>query len=259
MTLKVSAIIACCLLTACAATDDKATVYVEPEKAVEVERPLKEKAKTLTELGLAYYKLGRYEYAEDNLRKSLAIDAKNAMTYQVMALIYVRRHLPEKAQFYFDKAMLLSPTDFNILTDYAVFLLGQQRTEEALLAFNKIIKAPFFKNKWVAYYYLGNEDLQKQQPKLAEIKFYQALQLKADYTPCLLAMAKIRVSKQDFMSARGFIERYLTAAGHTLAGLQQAIKIEQALGDKKMVEKYELELIRRYPFSQYAETLKRHY
>lgn len=220
-----------------------------------LERSNEDRAKSLTELGLAYYQLGKYNYAMENLQRSLTFDDKNSLTYQMIALIHVRQNLPDQAQLFFDKARLLAPKNYDVATDYAVFLYTEQRHREALTEFKRVIDAPFYKKKWVAYTYLGLYDLQNNQQKQAEIKFYNALKANENYSLALLEMAKIRYHKGNMMSARGFIERYFSAAGKTLEGLQLAIKIERSLQSQDMVEQYQLELKRAFPFSDAAEKL----
>ncbi len=235
------------LIVACSTTNDNNN-YIQPDEVV-VERSTKERAQTLADLGLAYYQLEKYTYALEYLKESLALDTHNAQTYQVIGLINMRQNLPEQAQISFAKALHVEPDNFDILTDYAVFLYGQERYAEALSTFKRIVKAPFYKRKWVAYTYLGLYDLKNGQKREAEKKFYYALKINENYAPALLEMAKIRYSKGEMMAARAFIERYFSNAGKTLEGLRLAIKVEQALQDDDMVEQYQLELKHAYPYA----------
>jgi len=239
------------LLIACSTTKEKPS-YVVPEKA-QLKRSDVDRAKSLTDLGLAYYQLGKYEYALENLKRALTIKKDNAVTYQIIALIKVRSHLPDEAERLFKKALRLAPSNFDIVTDYAVFLYDEKRFDEALIEFTRVKNAPFYKKKWVAYGYLGLYDLAAHQKRAAEIKFYQALKINKNYPLALLEMAKIRYKNSNFMSARAFIERYFANAGKTLESLKLAIKIEYKLQDESMVEQYQLELRRAYPFSDAAE------
>jgi len=239
------------LLIACSSTEEKPN-YDVPEK-VQLKRSDVDRAKSLTDLGLAYYQLGKYEYALENLKRALTIKKDNAVTYQIIALIKVRSHLPDEAERLFKKALKLAPNNFDIVTDYAVFLYDEGRHDGALIGFTRVKNAPFYKKKWVAYGYLGLYDLAAHKKRAAEIKFYQALKINKNYPLALLEMAKIRYEHSDFMSARAFIERYFANAGKTLDGLMLAIKIEHALQDETMVEQYQLELKRAYPFSDAVE------
>ena len=247
------------MITACSSAEEKEKIEYLPPEQVVLDRSAKDRAQTLTELGLAYYQLEKYNYAEENLERSLKLDKKNATTYQIFALIKQRSNEPDKAQHYFDKALKLEPDNFDIVTAYAVFLYEQERHKEALVELNRIVDAPFYKKKWVAYSYLGLYDLKNNQQKQAEIKFYKALQSDPTYTLALIEMAKIRYAKGEMMSARAYIERYLSSAGKTLTGLELAIKIETALQSYDMVEAYQLELTRAFPFSAAAEKIKQNY
>ncbi|MCK5870455.1 hypothetical protein BMR07_11140 [Methylococcaceae bacterium CS1] len=243
------------LVTACATGEAEKIAYIPPEKVV-LDRSAKDRAQTLTELGLAYYQLEKYNYALENLQESLKLDDKNAITYQIIALIKQRSNEPEQAQIYFDKALKLAPKDLDIVTAYAVFLYEQERHDEALIELNRVVSAPFYRKKWVAYSYLGLYFLQNDQQKQAEIKFYKALQIDASYSLALYETAKIRYAQGELMSARAYIERYFSSAGKTLNGLELAIKIETALQSYDVVEQYQLELKRAYPFSDAAEKIK---
>lgn len=244
------------LITACtSAEEQEKVVYVEPEEMA-LNRSTQDRAATLTELSFAYYKLGKYNYAEENLLRSLELDKNNATTYQIFALIEQRSKNPEKAQYYFDKALKLKPDDYGILTAYAVFLYKEQRHKEAVIELNRIVNAPFYERKWVAYSYLGLYDLEKNQQKTAEIKFYKALRINPQYSLALYEMARIRYAKGRMMSARAYIERYFSSAEKSLAALELAIKIEAALQSYDLVEEYQLQLVRSFPFSAAAEKIK---
>jgi len=235
------------LIVACSTTNDKGS-YLQPDK-VAVERPAEERAQTLTDLGAAYYQLEKYTYALEYLEESLILDANNAKTYQIIGLINMRQNLPDQAQISFTKALQVEPNNFDIVTNYAVFLYRQERYDEALSAFKRVVKAPFYKKKWTAYTYLGLYDLKNNQKVDGEKKFYYALKINKNYAPALLETAKIRYSKGEMMSARAFIERYFASAGKTLEGLRLAIKIERVLQDYDMVEQYQLELKRAFPYA----------
>jgi len=260
MRFKVITILILGLLSGCSYFNsaEKAPDYSKKEKVPTKARSGEERSESLTALGIAYYQLGKYVYATEYLERALTFDDKNADTYQTLALIQMKENQPEKARSFFLKAMILAPKDYNIVTNYAVFLYANKEKAAALVEFNRVMNAPFYQNKWTAYTYLGFYDLESQQKRAAEINFYKALKIKPNYSPALLEMAKIRYAKTDMLSARGFIERYFSQMGKVkpLAGLTLAIKIERGLGDENKVAEYQLELTRAYPFSEAAEQLK---
>lgn len=223
--------------------------YTEPGKTT-LKRSTKEQAKTLTDLAISYYQLGKYVYALEYLNKSLALDINNAITYQTLALINQRSNKPAQAQLYFDQALLIEPENYDIRTNYATFLYQQGVRDKALTEFKKVIGAPFYNKKWVAYTFIGLYDLKNNQEREAEKHFYYALKINPSYAPALIEMARIRYHKAEMMSARAYVERYFSQVGKTLEGLQLGIKIERALQSHEMLEIYERELKREFPFAE---------
>lgn len=247
------------LTTGCSTTKEPSHAEYIPPAQIVLDRPAKERAQTLTNLGLAYYKLQKYNYALEKLKLSLKIDDKNALTYQLFALISQRSNQPVKAQSYFDQALKLEPNNYDILTAYAVFLYEEEQHDVAQEVFQRIVNEPFYRRKWVAYSYLGLYDLENKLQRKAEINFYMAIQSNPKYPLALYETAKIRYAKSEMMSARAFIERYFSVSGKTLAGLELAIKIETALQSDDLVEEYQLELSRAFPFSASADKIKHNY
>jgi len=240
------------LVSACSLTVENETERIEyPEvEKVELDRSATDQAKTLTDLGLAYYQLEKYNYALEYLERALELDNTNGVTYQVIALINERSNKPEQAQLYYNKALKVAPEDYDIITSYGVFLYQQARYDEALIELNKVADAPFYKKKWVAYTYLGYYDLKSAQLRQAEKRFFYALKMNKSYAPALIEMAKIRYQKGDMMSARAFIERYFGQVEKTPESLHLAIKIETALQSYDSAEAYKLELKRNFPFAE---------
>jgi type IV pilus assembly protein PilF len=258
MWLKLALLIMAYLITGCSYFKDGIpTTAIYQKKSIK-ERSNKEKAKTLTELGVAYYQQGKYKYASENLERALELDAESELTYQTLALIQIRKSHPEKARHFFLEAMELAPKNMDILTNYAVFLYGNNEKDAALLAFKKVINSPFYSNKCTAFTYLGLYDLKNKRQRAAEINFYYALRTNPNYALALIHMAKIRYAQAKMMAARGFVERYFSYAGQIkpLEGLILAIKIERSMGDTNRVAEYQLELMHNYPFSSATKQIK---
>ncbi|NOQ63524.1 MAG: type IV pilus biogenesis/stability protein PilW [Methyloprofundus sp.] len=245
--LSMSLMSACSMFTT---VEEGNVVYVPEMEKVELDRPAVDRAKTLSDLGIAYYRLGKYTYALENLQRSLVLDPNNAVSYQFMALIKERSHQPAEAQAYFAKAMALAPDNYDIVSSYGVFLYQQGRLDEALVEFKRAADAPFYDKKWVAYSYMGYYDVKAQRKLQAEKRFFYALKANPKYPPALLEMSRLKYAKAELMSARAFVERYFAVAGKTLEGLQLAIQIERALQNNELAEEYQLELSREYPFAR---------
>ena len=62
-------------------------------------------------------------------------------------------------------------------------------------------------------------------------------------------MAELSYEQQNYLQARGYIQRYQTAANWTPQALLLAIKIENKLDDQDAVSSYTLVLRSRFPDS----------
>jgi type IV pilus assembly protein PilF len=82
-----------------------------------------------------------------------------------------------------------------------------------------------------------------------------ALQINRHYSPALFEMQKISYHSEKYMSARAFLERYLSVAKHSAASLWYAVQTERALGNQKLAESYRGKLNTLFPASKEAQQL----
>jgi type IV pilus assembly protein PilF len=90
----------------------------------------------------------------------------------------------------------------------------------------------------------------------AEGYFRQALQVNPEYAPALQEMQKISYHHQQFMSARAFLERYLSVSKHTAETLWFAYQTERALGNAQAADDYKQQLLTLFPASKEAFDVK---
>jgi type IV pilus assembly protein PilF len=68
-------------------------------------------------------------------------------------------------------------------------------------------------------------------------------------------MAELSYDQGEYISARGYLQRYLELTTHTPKSLWLGIRIEQELGDKNAVSSYALLLRNNYPDTKEAALL----
>jgi type IV pilus assembly protein PilF len=83
----------------------------------------------------------------------------------------------------------------------------------------------------------------------AETQFRKALQRNPTVVPALLHMSSIAYENEKYLSARGYLQRYLAVAKHNAQSLWLGIRIERELGDRDALSSYELLLRANYPDS----------
>ncbi len=208
------------------------------------------------DLGIEYMKQGAYENALKNLEKARKADPGYAPTYNVIGLLYQQLGDSKKAEDNFKHALSLNNNDSSTLNNYGNYLCQQNRLEEAEKTFLKAAANPLYESPEIAITNAGLCLSNNQRENDAEKYFRQALQLNPRVPQALIKMCEISFKQPNYLSARGYLQRYQQVARHTATSLWLGIQIEQELGDKDAVSSYVLQLKNNYPDSQEATLLR---
>jgi len=68
-------------------------------------------------------------------------------------------------------------------------------------------------------------------------------------------MSQLTYEQENFLSARGYLQRYLSVARHSPRTLSLGIKIEEKLGDENTVASYKMLLKNNFPDSPEAKDI----
>lgn len=207
------------------------------------------------DLGIEYMKQGAYENSLKNLEKAKQADPAYAPTYNVIGLLYQRLGDNKKAEDNFKRALSLNNNDSSTLNNYGNYLCQQNRLEEAEKTFLKAAANPLYESPEIAITNAGLCLSNHQRENDAEKYYRQALQINPLVPQALIKMCEISFKQPNYLSARGYLQRYQQAARHTARSLWLGIQIEQELGDKDAVSSYALQLKNNYPDSQEATLL----
>lgn len=206
-------------------------------------------------LGLAYMQRGEYEKALEKLERALDADSKYTPTLNALALLHQKLGKMDKAEEYFKRALSIRANDPYTLNNYGQFLCIGGRFKEAEDAFLKSAGNPLYETPEIAYANAGTCSLKNNEQEKAEIYLRKALEKNPKLAVALLQMSQISYDKGSYLSARGYLQRYLEVANHTPVSLWLGIQIEQQLGDKDTVSSYALLLKNNFPNSKEAELL----
>ncbi len=207
------------------------------------------------ELGARYYRNGNYELARDRLLGSIEIDPRNATAYSTLALTYEKLGNLRLATEAYEKAVRIAPRDYNVQNAYAVFLCGQSRFDEAQKHFDRAIKVPENDNAEIMLTNAGVCMAQKPDAAQAETYFRQALDRKSDYGEALLQLSLLKFNAEDYMSARAFLQRYLSSNVPSAPVLYLGVRIERELGDRRAQTEYSNQILRQFPESREARSI----
>jgi len=201
------------------------------------------------QLGAQYFRNGSYELARDRLTRSIDFDPKNAAAHSMLALTHVQLGNTRLATESFDQAIRYGPNDQDVRNAYAVFLCGQRKFDEAQEQFDRAIGIRVNDNPEVMMSNAGVCMAKKPDLELAEQYFRAAIARKPTYGEALIQLAALKHYNEDSLTARAFLQRYLSANAATPAVLDLAIQIETKLGDDRAATDYMNQLLRDFPDS----------
>jgi type IV pilus assembly protein PilF len=204
------------------------------------------------QLGARYYQQGSYNLARDRLLLATEIDPKMAVAHTTLALTYEAIENPRLARESYENAVRAAPKDFSVQNTYAVFLCRQKDFEEAQKHFEKAANHPENDDAEVTLTNAGVCMAQKPDLVEAERFFRMALEHKSNYGEALLQLCLLKYQNEDYMSARAFLQRYMSSNIPTAGILYLAARIEDLLGNDRGRTEFEDQLIREFPASPEA-------
>ncbi|NIM28263.1 MAG: type IV pilus biogenesis/stability protein PilW [Gammaproteobacteria bacterium] len=201
------------------------------------------------QLGLEYVRNGQLDVAWERLNTALSADPNYATAHNGMALVYDRLNEPAKAEKHFKRAIELNPGDSAAQTNYGVFLCARGRIEEGVQYFMKAVENPLYDKPALAYTNAGLCKLRAGDRAGAEDHFRAALRADPRFGVALLNMAELSFEAEQYLAARGYMQRYEQVSRHNSRSLWLGIRIERKLGDKDAVSSLAMLLKANYPDS----------
>lgn len=242
--LSVSGAICFFLLAGCISTSTGSiTEPVRDDKAA---------ASTNYQLGARYYQQGSYELARDRLKVAIEIDPNMGDAYTTLALTYEALDVPRLAREAYENAIRVKPKDFSVQNTYAVFLCRQKDYDQAQRYFDKAASHPENDDAEVTLTNAGVCMGQKPDMEAAEAFFRKALDRRPSYAEALLQLCLLKYENKDYLSARAFLQRYMSVSAASAGILYLASRIEDLLGNDRGRTEFEDRLIREFPGSAEA-------
>ena len=191
-------------------------------------------------LGLAGIALqhGDFASAETQAHAALEIDPKSADAYTVLAVVADQRGQPDAAGAYYAKAAQLAPASGTAQNNYGAWQCGHGHPAESLANFDAALKDPLYTTPAAALGNAGACALRAGQSARAEENLRRALQIDPNNAVALGAMAQLRFNQGQYLDARAFMQRRLSAAQADREALLLAAQIEDRMGDAAAAARY---------------------
>jgi type IV pilus assembly protein PilF len=170
-------------------------------------------------------------------------------------MLYTRLNDLDKADSHYQRAVPLEPDNAEYKNNYAVFLCRQNRFERgeklALQAATNLL----YKTRELAYLNAGMCARNRGDVAGAEKHFREALKVRPRFGEALHQLAEIEYEQKNYLSARGFLERYMEVGRTTPATLWLGVRIERGLGNSAVAQHYANRLRAEYPNSNQTKEL----
>lgn len=209
------------------------------------------------DLAVGYMQRGQLETAQEELDKALSLKPNDSRANHVMAALQLRLDRPDDAQRYFRRAIRSDPDNSDAKHDFAIFLCARGDVDDALGYYREVLQDPLYRRPALAHMNMGQCLLQGPDPDpvAAEQHFRAALARAPRMAGALSNMALLSYEKGNYLSARGYLQRYFEVGPETPETLLLGVRVEQALGAADEAEAYAARLRTRFASSEQAEAL----
>lgn len=222
----------------------------------QVTKPQPERAAEINlEIGIDHMRKGNLQAAKEKIDRALEQNPRYARAHAIAAMLYSRLGDANKADSHFQRAVSLDSADPEIKNMYAAYLCQNNKFERGEKMALEAAANQLYKTPEVAYLNAGNCARGAGNLKGAEENYRQALRAKPRFSEALFQMAELEYHQTEYMSARGFLERYLEVGRTSPATLWLGVRIERGLGNKAQAQHYAQRLKSEYPAAAQTKEL----
>jgi len=254
--IRFATVAACLALFACATTQrtDENTLKSQSSTSGD-ETGDRTRARIHTELAASYYDLGNIPVALEEVREAVRSDANYGPAHNIAGLIYGRLKEDRLAEESFQRALRISPTDYNAHNNYGLFLCDRKRVREAIEHFMAAVGNTLHPFPDRSYANAGVCARRSGDLAGAEGYLQHALKTRPNQPQALFQMADLSYLRGDYGGARTFLNRLTQVVQASAEVLWLGVRIERRLGDRNAEASYALQLRNRFPESVEARAL----
>ncbi|MFZ2209478.1 MAG: type IV pilus biogenesis/stability protein PilW [Porticoccaceae bacterium] len=204
------------------------------------------------ELGLGYIGENNRDQARLNLLRALEIDSRSPAANNGMALLYQIERDSARAEEYFKKALAYDRDFTQARNNYAVFLVTQNRVEEAYEQFNLASRDVDYQLRPQVFLSLGAVAAKLGKTREAKDAWERAMALDKGLPGPYLELANMYFDQGDFPEAKRFLDHHARLTKPSARSLWLAVRLEDAFGNTDGVASKGLALRKLFPYSREA-------
>ena len=240
------------LLAACTTTTSRTVSVPAAETAADSAAPepgdAERRARVRLELASAYFGRGQTATALDEVKLALAAKPDFAAAYNLSGLIYASLADPAQAEQNFRRALQLDARDADAMQNYGWFLCQQQRYGEADAMFSRALAVPQYPDVPRTLLTQGICHARAGRFDAAEASLRRALELEPENPGIAVNLSEVLYRRGDYERARQLIRRVNASADVSNAStLWLAARIEHRLANAQGTQALGKQLRDRFP------------
>ncbi len=212
-------------------------------------------ARANTQLGVEYLRKGEYETSLKKLKRALEIDPNYSEAHDMIAVLYESVGELDLAEQHYKRGLRLNPDNPGGHNNYGRFLCNVKRYSEAEKEFLAAANNAFYPSPELPLLNAGLCMEAVPDAEKAESYYRRALDKNPGFGPALLQMARLSLDGENYLSARGYLQRYQQNSEQTPESLWLGVRTEYALKDNKAWGHYALQLKNNFPDSKQTALL----
>lgn len=199
------------------------------------------------QLGTDYLRKNNLVQAKEKIDKAIEQDPRNSKAQITAGLLYERLGQSDKADAHFAKGLALDPKNPEVQNNYGAYLCQKGKHDRGEKLMLEAAGNPLYRTPEIAYLNAANCASSGGNLKRAEENLRKALKVRPKFSEALYQMADLQYKQTDYLSARGFLERYTEVGRTSPATLWLGVRIERALGNADAAKNYAERLKLEYP------------
>jgi type IV pilus assembly protein PilF len=199
------------------------------------------------QLGNDYLRKNNLAQAKEKIDKAIEQNPRNPQAQIAAGMLYERLGESDKAESHFAKALALDPKNPELQNNYGAFLCQKGKYSRGEKLMIEAASNPLYRTPEVAYVNAASCARNGGDLKGAEANLRKALAVRPKFGEALFQMAELQYKQTDYLSARGFLERYVEVGRTTPASLWLGVRIERGLGNVAAAKNYAERLKLEYP------------
>jgi type IV pilus assembly protein PilF len=244
------------LTTAGCATQPQAGASVDMATPAD-DTDQRKRARIRLELASSYYEEGKIEVALDELKQVLAIDPVFGEAYNLRGLIYMRLGDMQQAEDNFRRAVMLNPRDADAHHNLGWMQCQRGRYLEASRSYQQALAIPLYSGRSKTFLAMGVCDARAGQMEDAERHLLRSYELDAANPVTGYNLSRVLYQRGDYKRAQFYIRRLNNSELANAETLWLGIKVENRMNDTQAMGQLSEQLRKRYPQSRERASLDR--